>query len=584
MSSIPRMEFPRPDFQRELWQSLNGQWEFCFDDSNELEKSGEYFSKAFDKEITVPFCCQSKSSGIGIEEDHPVVWYRKSFKPEGLSSEGRQLIKFGAVDHIAKVWLNGVYLGTHTGGYTPFEFDVTGLMDFSKENILVLKAEDYPMSSTPRGKQTWTGEKFGCWYTPVTGIWQSVWLESVGTAYLKKLKITPDINTLTAQCELFVSTPLEVEAEVQVYGQIDGKDYDFGSCRVVCREGYGRAVIGFEDFDLRREQLFWAPEHPRLIDVSVTVKGETADKVTGYFGMRSIGRAGDTLLLNGNPYFQRLVLDQGYWTESILTPPSDEAIKEDIILTKKMGFNGARKHQKLEDPRYYYWADKLGLLVWGELPSAYAFNDNAILGSVHTLEEFVERDYNHPSIVLWVPINESWGVRDILTSCKEQDYSRMLYYTLKTLDSTRFISINDGWEQTSETDICAIHDYSLFPDTAKKYDNMEKILASYAEGRILFAEGSEYKGQPVLLTEYGGIAFAKENDDGWGYYGKVKDEEEFFQRLAPITDYLLHSGHFSGFCYTQLTDVMQEVNGLLGEDRKPKVSVERLASVFGARK
>ena len=307
-----------------------------------------------------------------------------------------------------------------------------------------------------------------------------------------------------------------------------------------------------------------------------------SDEVATYFGMRSIGYSNGQILLNGSVFYQRLILDQGYWPESLLTPPSDEAIRKDILLTKEMGFNGARKHQKIEDPRYYYWADRLGLIVWGELPSAYEFNDRAVEASARELLRFVERDYNHPSIVTWVPVNESWGVRQILDNAQQQDYCRMLTYLIRALDPVRLVSSNDGWEQVSETDLCAVHDYALFPSTIGKYDDMEALCDGYAESRCLFAAGSEYQGQPVLLTEYGGIAFEKEEEKGWGYYGKVKNEEEFLERLKPVTEFLIRSGKFSGFCYTQLTDVMQEVNGLLFEDRTPKISPEKLRAVFGA--
>jgi len=246
-----------------------------------------------------------------------------------------------------------------------------------------------------------------------------------------------------------------------------------------------------------------------------------------------------------------------------------------------MGFNGARKHQKIEDPRYYYWADKLGLLVWGELPSAYEFNDNAIHNSTKELMEFVNRDYNHPSIVIWVPINESWGVRNIQVNKQQQDYARMLTYLLKSLDPLRLVSSNDGWEQVSETDICAIHDYGLLPNIIPKYDDMKEIYSGLAERRMMFAENNSYQGQPTMLTEYGGIAFKKEGEEGWGYYHKASDVDDFLARLTPITHFLIKNKRYNGFCYTQLTDVMQEVNGLLTEDRKPKVSVEKLREVFG---
>lgn len=569
--TIPRPEYPRPDFMRKDWMNLNGEWKFSFDEP------------VFDRTIVVPFCYQSRMSGIGLEEDHDVVWYRRSFEAGTDGLDGRHLLlKFGAVDTNAEVWVNGIFAGSHKGGHTSFELDITELVK-NGENEVTVKAVDYTNADKPRGKQTWTGERFGCWYTPTTGIWQSVWLEYAGEAYLKRIKITPNTASLSALCEIFLSC--DQDTVVRLTAGIGEKGISLGSHTVVCHHGYGKIALSFPDYDLRRNELVWTPEEPNLIGVTVEVMGEgcEADVVETYFGMRSIESRNGCLTLNHDIRYQRLVLDQGYWPESILTPPSDEAIIQDILLTKEMGFNGARKHQKIEDPRYYYWADKLGLLVWGELPSAYEFNDNAIEASSRELMEFVERDYNHPCIVIWVPVNESWGVRNIQADLQQQNYCRMLTYLLKAMDPTRLVSSNDGWEQVSDTDICAIHDYSLFPETEKKYDDMEQIFRTYAESRNIFAEGNSYQGQPVILTEYGGIAFEEEGEDGWGYYGKVKNEEEFMARLAPITEFLIRSGHFTGFCYTQLTDVMQEVNGLLTEDRKLKVSAERLKEIFSQR-
>lgn len=568
---IPRPEFPRPDLVREDWLCLNGAWAFSFD------------TEAFDREIIVPFCYQSAASGIGDGKDHNTVWYRRSFAVDDAKlREGRRLLlKFGAVDSQANVWVNGRFAGAHEGGYTPFEFDITALVQ-GGENELKVCAQDSRSPDKPRGKQSWIGKSFGCWYTPVTGIWQSVWLEYAGGIYISRVKCTPDVARLEALCELFVSDG--TSAQAQVTASVDGKPL----CQqtVQCSNGYGKAVLAFPDYDLRRSELLWTPENPNLVEVCVTLRptGGHFDTVQTYFGMRSVSCSSEAVTLNGEPYYQRLVLDQGYWKESLLTPPSDEAIRRDIELTKAMGFNGVRKHQKIEDPRYYYWADKLGLLVWGELPSAYLFNDNAVHACSETLFRFVERDFNHPCIVAWVPVNESWGVRNVVTDQQQQNFCRMLTYQLKALDKTRPVSANDGWEQISETDICAIHDYALLPATLQKYNDLQRLLNGCAERRFVFAQGNQWTGQPVMLTEYGGIAFVQDQDaDAWGYYDRVHTNEEFLARLSPVTKFLLQSGRFAGFCYTQLTDVMQEINGLLTEERQPKLPVETLHSIFAQR-
>jgi len=581
MTVVPRSEYPRPDFERKHWQTLNGEWEFLFDEKNEIEDSKDFFCRKFNEKIIVPFCYQSKISGIREEKDCDVVWYRRDFWIErNVLNKRSLLLKFGAVDYEAKVWLNGQYLGEHEGGYTPFSFDISNIVN-EGDNRLVVKVSDINNTDKPRGKQSWIGKKFNCWYTPVTGIWQPVWLEYAGKTYLERVKITPDVNTLTASFDLFISTKSSVTVRLEAYITIDGERCSLGIQQVPCINGYGRAVLCFRDYDIRRDLILWTPEKPNLIDVNITVyDGYDNDEVHTYFGLRSIGTNKGMFTLNGNPYFQRLVLDQGYWEESLLTPPTDEAIIQDIKLTKMMGFNGVRKHQKIEDPRYYYWADKLGLLVWGEMPSCYEFNDNAISRTSNELSEFIFRDYNHPCIVMWVPLNESWGVRNIQTNIIQQNYARMLYYQIKAMDPVRLVSSNDGWEQITETDILAIHDYMLFPNNINKYENMKSVIDGEVQGRYLLAEGSEYQDQPVMMTEFGGIAFNDGNIDNWGYYGKVNDIEDFCNRLKPVTSYLLNSRKFAGFCYTQFADVMQETNGLLTADRKPKIELKKLYEIF----
>lgn len=586
---LERSEFPRPDFVREDWMSLNGEWEFQFDQENawtvQMGLNGQYEDK-----IQVPFCYQSRMSGIGKTEDCPAVWYRRSVSLQEKPGK-KVLLKFGAVDYKAYVWVNGIYIGNHEGGHISFSMDITDAVT-DGENVIVVKAEDYLDADKPRGKQSWTGEQFGCWYIPTTGIWQSVWLEYVPEVYLEKVKITPDLKALTAVCELFLSSHEETVCSIRphmVLGSgghkvntvLEAGKYEFGRQQVICRNGYGKAVIAFRDFDLRRDIITWSPEHPNLIDVDICVgEGGRCDQVYAYLGMRSISREKDQILLNEEVYFQRLVLDQGYWEESLLTPPSKEALVKDLELAKAMGFNGVRKHQKIEDPQFYYQADRMGLLVWGELPSAYEFNDNMIKRSIAEMTAFVERDYNHPCIVAWVPVNESWGVRDIQEDKQQQDYARAMTYLLKALDKNRLVSSNDGWEQPDCTDICAIHDYIYTPAALGKYKDLEKVVEGAVETRCIFAKNQKYSGQPVMLTEYGGIAFDNGDDNGWGYLGKVKDEEEFLNRLGPVTEEIIKSRQFAGYCYTQLTDVQQEVNGLLTADRKPKVPVEKLRKIF----
>ncbi len=566
-------DYPRPDFVRQDWQSLNGQWDFSFETDNLRDK------------IQVPFVYQSKASGIGITQDHECVWYRRSFSVDKQKLSGRKLLlKFGAVDYEARVFVNGVRAAIHVGGHTSFSVDITDFVHHG-ENELKVQVLDGNETDKPRGKQTWTGEPFGCWYTPTTGIWQDVWLEYAGEVCIDRIKITPKLNEGLAVCEVFVSSnevcTLHIEAVAN--SARSGRLLELGRQTLSCKNGYGKCVIAFPDMDHCRDEFIWFPDIPNLIYVEACLQGGHGeeDRVTTYFGMRSAEFRGNKFYLNGQATYQRLVLDQGYWPDTLLTPPSTEAIIEDIRLTKEMGFNGARKHQKIEDPRYYYWADRMGLLVWAELPSCYMFTDNTIRRSMEELREFVERDYNHPCIITWVPMNESWGARLIRTDKQQQAFSDAMIFMLKAMDPTRPVSGNDGWEQTNNTDIMALHDYTLMPSTIHRYENVENIINSAAELRPALAEGHSYQGQPVLMTEYGGVAF--DRGDGWGYYNAARSEEEFLERIRPITEFLIKSENFAGFCYTQLTDVMQEKNGLLDENRQPKVEAQKLRGIFGKR-
>lgn len=601
-----RDEFPRPDFVRETWLNLNGEWEFDFDPSGS-KTIPEGLTGNYAHGIQVPFCYQSELSGIGMHEDCAVVWYRRKVTLEPLTGDartadgartfgktvrsgkerevcsGRILLKFGAVDEEAQVWVNGIFVGSHKGGYTPFSLDITQAVCFG-ENTIVVRAWDDTRRDKPRGKQTWTGAPFACWYTPVTGIWQPVWLEYVPENYLERVKITPDREKLTATAELFVAAAGAVPCQIHMYmDDGHGHEQDFGTHTLICKNGYARTVFAFDGVDVRPEQLLWSPKHPNLIqaDIVIGAAQDAQDRVSTYFGMRSIDVRNGHILLNGELLFQKLVLDQGYWEESLLTPPSKEALMKDLELVKAMGFNGVRKHQKIEDPLFYYYADQMGVLVWGELPSAYVYNDKMIENSINTMIHFIERDFNHPSIITWVPVNESWGVSNVLSDPAQQSYVRAMTWMIRAMDPTRLVSANDGWEQPECTDLCAVHDYTYTEHTPEKFDkNWDRILKLGPDKRLLFINGCAYEGQPVILSEYGGIAFDRDND-GWGYMDKVKDEEGFLKRLASVTLEVIRSGRFSGFCYTQLTDVQQEVNGLLTIHRTPKVAVDKLREIFG---
>ncbi len=588
LNTIPRAEHPRPDFVRDTFLNLNGVWQFAFDDEDKGVREG--WMKPGTKlplEILVPFAYQTKASGLGpTDEIHPVIWYRRSFTVPAEMQGRRILIRFGAVDFECAVYVNGQQVGTHKGGYTPFALDVTDAL-VEGENDLCLRVKDDPDCTQPRGKQYWDRGLMGCWYTPVSGIWQTVYMEAVGEYGMKFIHVTPDYDRHMFTAEIALDKRPQETLELELVYSFEGKvkrtvkvSVDDRSVRVPVD------MIVKGDLDPIK---VWAPGNPNLYDLTVTLLkgGKVVDKVDTYFGMRKIERRDGRIYLNNSPLYQKLILDQGYWPESNITPPSDEAIKLDLQYTLDFGYNGARKHQKLEDPRYYYWADKMGVLVWGELPSPYDYTEETVRNLADTMMEFIERDFNHPSIITWVPLNESWGVRQIYADKRQQAAGRMLYHLTKAADGTRLCSANDGWEQVT-TDICGLHDYADTKEMiANHFADREEVELHGCDWRPCYCDSEIPTGKEAfLVTEYGGIAFQNIGIQGemggmqtWGYHGKVTDEEAFFERFKGVTDGVREIPYCQGYCYTQLTDVMQEINGLLSPERKPKMDVARVREI-----
>lgn len=575
---IPRKEHPRPDFERSTWLNLNGMWDFEFDDEDKGEKERWYREKSFSKKILVPFCYQCEMSRINDKNEHEIMWYKRTFKLHGEFKKKKIILNFGAVDYYCKVWINGRLVGVHKGGYIPFKFDITNYVE-NDSNTLVLKVTDRFELIQPRGKQYWKRKSDRCWYTPASGVWQTVWLEAVEDCYIENIRITPDIDSGCVKIEVSIN---EIKDNMYVNLKAVYKSQTVNKSHTLMLHRKMVIYLDIKEQDYVDEIHYWTPKRPNLYELEITLfQGEkSVDIVNSYFGMRKISVRGDIILLNNKPYYQKLVLDQGYWPKSLITPPSDEDIIFDIEMTKKMGFNGVRKHQKIEDPRYYYWADKLGLLVWGEMPSGYEFDTEEINNVIFEWIEFIERDYNHPCIVTWVPFNESWGVRNIFADKKQQNFVKSLYYITKALDGTRLISTNDGWEQVNDSDICGIHDYtSSGDDFISRYQHKNKLMQTAAQIRMLYSEGNSYKMQPVIITEYGGIAFETDSPEGWGYHEKVRDENGFIRRYQSLTRAIKDTEYICGYCYTQLTDVMQEVNGLMTSGRKMKVDIEKIKKI-----
>jgi beta-galactosidase/beta-glucuronidase len=575
-AEIPRAEYPQPQFEREQWVNLNGPWEFAFDDANRgLEENWAGGVKKFDRNITVPFCFESAMSGIGDTSFHPWVWYRRTITaPDGWKGR-RLLLHFGAVDYRATVWVNGRLAGKHQGGNTPFQVDITPLMK-AGANSLVVRAEDPPTDRyIPRGKQYWEPKSRGIFYTRTTGIWQPVWLEAAGDSYLDRVRITPS-NDGGVRFEARVSRPGQGldSGALEFHATVTREKKTIASAMAATDGPRATALVVVPDPKL------WSPGDPQLYDVIFELRRGSAvlDRVHSYFGFRSVSVDGDRVLLSGRPTILKFVLDQGYWPQSTLTPPSDNAIRYDIRMTKEMGFNGVRKHQKLEDPRYLYWADHMGLLVSSEMANAYLFDSEYAEAYTREWAEAIERDYDHPSILIWVPINESWGV-PLLSEKRQQQHLRSLYTVTHSLDTTRLVIDNDGWEHTNLTDLFAIHDYARTGEMLYgRYKDLGRMPRRVPDNaRAALAPGNAYNGSPIYLSEFGGIAFIAPGSnvpgDAWGYSGVEKTADSALERLRGLYTAMAKIPSFAGFCYTQLTDVEQEINGLMTYDRKAKYDV-----------
>ncbi|HEX2646388.1 MAG TPA: glycoside hydrolase family 2 TIM barrel-domain containing protein [Candidatus Dormibacteraeota bacterium] len=528
----PRPEYPRPSLHRDRWLSLNGEWEFGAGDE-----------PRFDRRIQVPFAPESKLSGIGASPGD-VVWYRRRFDAPDAEC---LLLHFGAVDYRATVWVNDVEVTRHEGGHVPFSADITEAAR-DHDNVVVVRAEDrLKDKSIPRGKQHWTEKPEGIFYTPTTAIWQTVWLEPLPARHIRGLRLEPNLDAGTVNVAVSADGPADVW--IRLDGELVGKSAEH--------------VAGSIQLD-RVEP--WSPSSPRLYDVEVRLGG---DRLESYFGLRTVEARDGKFWLNGEPILQRLVLDQGYFVGGLMTAPSDEALRRDIELAISFGFNGARKHQKLEDPRWLYWADHLGFLVWAEMPSFQAHSAAAERRLAAEWSEAVRRDRDHPSIVVWVPANESFGLEKVAPEVRSKLLVR-LYRLTHELDRTRPVVSNDGWEQ-AVTDICTLHDYTTPAEMALRYRTVEAALDGKASGHRPYDPGFAYRGEPMLVTEFGGAVIS--GSAGWGYR-EEGSPEQFVASYGGLIEALMQPGPVEGFCYTQLTDVEQEQNGLCTMDRVPKVAPE----------
>ncbi|MCL2089081.1 MAG: beta-galactosidase [Oscillospiraceae bacterium] len=575
--NIPRPEYPRPQMERAAWQNLNGQWQFEIDCGMTGKDRGLLQKDKLDMEITVPFCPESRLSGVEHKDFMNAVWYKREFAIPADWSGGRTLLNFEAVDYYCEVYINGKLAGSHKGGYTPFSFDITDLLEGEKNTVIVYAEDQNRTGMQPCGKQAGRYISTGCHYTRTTGIWQTVWLENVPQTYLKSYEVYPDPDNSKVRLTLHFGGDIfaakEITALAKFKGDIAGK---------VKVQSKGSSV----DFCIALDKLhLWQPLDAKLykLDIKIKTKSNT-DKVKGYFGMRKVELAKDCMLINGRRIFQRLVLDQGFYPDGIYTAPSDNDLKKDIELSLAFGFNGARLHERVFERRFLYHADRMGYMVWGEYANWGLHHNKAEALGVFLPEwiESVKRDFNSPALIGWCPFNETWDVG----GCKQDDeVLRNVYLATKAIDHTRPV-IDTSGNYHVVTDIFDVHNYQQ--DVEKFTKDYETLLTG--QGKV-YGEDShghgrqKYEGQPYFVSEYGGIAwYERDKSQGWGYGNAPETLEEFVDRYIGLTDALLRHPKIFALCYTQLYDVEQEHNGLYYYDRTPKFDAKTLAKLKKAMK
>ncbi len=585
---IPRPEYPRPQFTRPDWLCLNGEWQFEIDPADSGLERG-LPERPLQGRINVPFCPESALSGIGNTDFLNAVWYRRevTIPPEW---EGRRvLLHFQAVDYDATVWVNGVEAARHRGGFTPFTCELARQARPGETCVIVVRARDDHRQFKPRGKQERQYANHGCEYTRTTGIWQTVWLEPVGPVSFLRPRITPDVTRSLFQLELPLSANLPGGAVTAVLSDERGE---------VSR---GSFTLGFEStarIDLPvppAHRRLWEPGSPHLYSIGLTLadrSGQVIDRAASYAGLRSVAIDGLKVLINGKSVFQRLVLDQGYYPDGLLTAPTDQALMDDITLSMQAGFNGARLHQKVFEERFLYHADRLGYLVWGEFPDwgvsmAAPFPEHQLPTATFITQwlEELERDYSHPSIVGWCPLNETWQqITDRISALDEVTWG--MFLAAKAADRTRPVLDVSGYShRVPQADIYDCHDYEQ--DPAKFTANhagtrLGRPFVNRDSGDKNSAFSIPYRGQPFFVSEFGGIWWnprAAEGEDSWGYGARVKSLEEWYARFEGLCNVLLDDPSMFGYCYTQLTDVFQEQNGIYFFNREPKFDLARLRAI-----
>jgi len=571
-------DHPNPLLRRADWQTLDGTWHFSVDPDNHGLEAGWQESPLFKETILVPYVPETVKSGLQSDPGR-VFWYHRAFCIPDAWRERRVILHFGAVDYEAMVFVNGQYLGSHQGGYTPFAFDITQAIRWIGDNQLVVRVVDTAGDmAQPRGKQTWKSESEGILYTRTSGIWQSVWIEPRGSYAVASVTLTPDRGTATVEVHAEFTSPLPLDRSFRLSATVTSEGSIVGTAETKVQGGVGTLSVALHSNEAASATSLihaWSPDDPHLYSITIHLHDENGsqDVIESYFGVRTLSVTSAGLMaLNGAPLYLRMLLDQGYFPESGLTG-TDRQFREDILLVKAMGFNGVRKHQKIEDPRFLYWCDRLGLMVWEEMPSAYLFHPIAIERLVTEWLAILHRDMGHPAIIAWVPFNESWGFTQLSSNAQQKSYAEALYHLTKALDSSRWVIANDGWEHV-QTDLITIHDYQQDPTVlSDHYQNRADILELQPANRpILVSPALDEITRPILVTECGGATVIGGPDTSWGY-GTVHSLDELATTYSDLIEAIQQSPVLQGYCYTQFTDVEQEQNGLTTIDRMPKIPI-----------
>ena len=573
--NIPRPEHPNPQWERLNWKNLNGTWEFEFDYGNSAEQRKLMTKDKFDLEINVPFCPESKLSGIAHTDFINAAAYRKSFTLSEEEISGKVVLHFDAVDYIARLYVNGKFVGSHQGGYTAFSFDITKYVNVGENTIFLVVKDDVRSGLQPKGKQCSNYESGGCDYTRTTGIWQTVWLEFMPKSHIVSAKYYPDPDNAC----LTIAGVTEGKGILTITASWEGRE--------VCKKSINIQSSNHFTTTLELSELhLWEVGKGGLYELGFDFEG---DYVKSYFGMRSVCFSGKKFLLNGKSLFMRTVLDQGFYPEGIYTAPTDADLIKDIELSVAAGFNGARLHQKVFEPRFLYHCDRLGYMVWGEYPNWGVCHADPLATEIFLNEwsESLERDFNHPAIVGWCPFNETWGY---LERNEKNALISSIYKITKKLDSTRpCIDASGNYRVVSE--VYDIHNYNQNPDTFKEtWDTFSKLIKENGDSlpadHPFFKEQTNesfhfqpYGGEPIFVSEYGGIRWVENTVTGWGYGIAPETAEEFFARYKGLTDVLLNNEDICGFCYTQLYDIEQEINGLYTYERKAKFDINIIKEI-----